>query len=256
MAEQSLAITKDFEIAFEGMTTDEREIVRNLLTTTKPLNEVIPDDISAFDLSRNLMAACKGKQRTEWADSRIKLWLGRMLVVARNCPELWQGNYKDFDDFMTTGVPKLFGVSRNEGFKVKKIIEELSGSLSMNEMQGIGLGRLNAAATAIRKKTPEGTPDYVREKTVQTWVERAKNNTIEKLNEFMVAEQVISQGDADATCTVMFELKKDVYEKFKVFRDQEWVTSKCGGRSDNRIIEAMLSECSSWEAEFYQEGED
>jgi hypothetical protein len=245
----NLIPVSEYESLTSLLTSDERVIVMEMLTTRRSTTELIPDDMDPTDLWRYLSAACKGINRTTEAAARLKLFLGRILVQVQKCPDLFlsQG-YTSFNDFITTGVPKLFGISRPEGFIAKKIAEELGGRLAIEEMEQIGISKLNAAANAIRQKAPEGTPQEIRERTVDLWVERAKNSSLDQMKQFAVDDGLAEKGEMDVV-TVIFELKGNVYERFKEFRDQPWVLAHVGGTTDSEVLDGMMAECQSWQAE-------
>ena len=230
------------------LTADEQVIVRELLSTDLPTSEVIPDDMSPTDLWRYLAATCKGINRTQEASARLKLFLGRILVQVQKHPELYKSQeYDTFNSFITDVVPKLFGISRPEAFIVKKISEELGDTLQIDEMESIGVSKLNVAANSIRQKNVAGTPDDIRQKTVDLWVERAKTSSLEQMKQFQVDDGLKEAGEVD-TVSVIFQLKEGVYERFKMFRAQPWVRKKAG-ESDSEVFEALMAEAAVWEAE-------
>lgn len=244
----------EYESVVGLLTTDERTIVRELLTTTQSAAEVIPDEMSPTDLWRYLAATCKGINRTQEASARLKFFLGRILVQVQKHPELFQSqDYATFNDFVTVGVPKLFGISRPESFIVKKIQEELGARLKIEEMEDIGISRLNVAANQIRQKTPPGTPIEIREKTVELWVERAKTSSLEQMKQYAVDDGTAEAGEMD-TVSVILQLKKSTYDRFCDFRANDWV-KKRAGESDSDVLDALIAEASSWEAEYEAEQE-
>ncbi len=229
------------------LSPQEQEIVRELLTTTKSAIEVIPDDITPTDLWAYLSASCKGIARVDFAKSRLKLFLGRMLVQIQKYPELFQAQgYATFNAFATEGVEKLFGVSRNEAYVVKRIEEELGARLSIQEMSEIGISNLNLASKAIRQKIDEGTPPEIREKVINYWIESAKTDSVAAMN-----ERLASNGlDPGEMMALTINVKKPTRDKYLEFRKQDHVVWKCGGNSDNSILDSLMDEASCWEAEY------
>ena len=241
----------EYEALTNLLTADEQVIVKDLLTTTDPPSDVIPDDMSPTDLWRYLAAVCKGITRTQEAAARLKFFLGRILVQVQKNPELYTSQgYETFNNFVTDGVPKLFGVSRPEAYISKKISEVLGERLPINEMEEIGISKLNVASNAIRQKTPLGTPSDVASRTLELWVSRSKEMSLDEMKETQAKENGGETGDADSV-SVIFNLKESVYERFKEFRAQEWVLAKAG-KSDSEVLDAMMAEAATWEAE-YQE---
>lgn len=247
-----LKVRDDAELLTSVLTEEEKEIVRELLTTTKGATDVIPDDIAPEDLWRYLAATCKGVRRVDDAKARLKFWLGRMLVKIQEHPKLFEAQgYSNFNDFVTVGLSDLFGVSRNEGYVVKRISEQLGDRLTVEEMSEIGISNLALAATALRQKLPDGVPVETREKEIDKWINLAKTKPVKEMKQIMADESLIEQGELDFTA-LNLTVQKPVAERWKQFRKQPWVQAKAGG-SDTQILDSLMSEASTWEAEFNEQ---
>lgn len=238
-----------------ALTREEQEIVRELLTTQKPAAEVIPDDITPDDLWRYLSATCKGVRRVEDARARLKFWLGRMLVKIQAYPQLYEAQgYANFSDFVANGLDRLFGVSRNEGFIVKRIDEQLGKVLSIEQMTDIGIVNLSIAASAIRSETSDGTPPEKREEITRRWIDLARTKTGKEMKTIMVANGLIEKGDLDLT-VITLTVQKSVEDKWRTFRGQKWVSAKVGS-TDSGLLNCLMAEAASWEAEFNEAARD
>jgi hypothetical protein len=241
--------TDDAAFISSVLSPEEQTIVRELLTTRKSANEVIPDDISSTELWSYLSACCKGVVRVEDARSRLKIFLGRMLVQIQKHPELYQAHgYPNYNAFISKGVQLLFGVSRNEAFVCKKIIEELGDRLTIDEMSDIGISNLNLAANAIRQKVPDGVTPEVREREITYWVDHAKTDNYATLKERLVVRGLIEEGDLSMSI-LSLNLQQGVRDRWMAFRKKDWVRAKAG-ETDSQILDALLMEASAWEAEF------
>lgn len=237
---------------YEGLTSlltaDEQVIVKELIMTTEPPSEVIPDDMSPTDLWRYLAAVCKGITRTQEVSARLKFFLGRILVQVQKNPELFTSQgYENFNNFITEGVPKLFGISRPEAYISKKISEVLGERLTIDEMENTGISKLNVASNAIRQRTPVGTPSDVVERVTELWVSRSKEMTLDEMKSKLAEETGGETGDFE-TVSVIFQVKESVYERLKEFRAKPWAKARAG-ESDSDLLEAFMAECASWEDE-------
>jgi hypothetical protein len=195
-----------------------------------------------------LAASCKGVRRVEDAKSRLKIFLGRILVQVQKHPELYQAQgYPTFNEFASVGVDRLFGVSRNEAFICKKIAEELGDSLSIQEMSDIGISNLNLAANAIRQKVPDGAPPDVKEREKQYWIKSAKTDTYVQLRERMAIKGLVEEGDLEMAVLAM-SIQKSVRDRWMEFRKQPWVRLRAG-ETDSMVLDALMQEASCWEGE-------
>lgn len=250
MDERNVSLEADLLTA-AVLTADEQAIVRELLSTTRSGSEVIPDDIAPEELWRYLSATCKGVRRVEDAKSRLKFFLGRMLVKLQSHPQLFEAQgYTTFNDFVTYGLEKLFGVSRNEGYVVKRIDEELGRRLTVSQMAEIGISNLSLAATALRQKLDPGTPPEKREAEITRWIDLAKTSTVKEMREVLASDGLVEEGDLEMT-VLSLTLRKSVRSRFAEFRKQPWVRAK-GGETDSSLLDAMMAEAATWEAEYEQ----
>jgi hypothetical protein len=254
MADIAIRDNSDAVFLSTILSPEEKEIIRELLTTTRPANEVIPDDISSSDLWMMLAATCKGVKGVEDAKSRLKIFLGRMLVQLQKHPELYQAHgYPNYNSFMTEGVQALFGVSRNEAFVCKKIIEELGDRLTIEEMSDMGISNLNLVANAIRQKVPDGVASDVREREITYWVDHGKTDNYATLKERLVIRGIIDEGEIDMQM-LSINLQKSVRDRWMRFRKQDWVKAHAG-ETDSMILDALMSEAMCWEATVERERE-
>lgn len=245
-----LKVRDDAELLTSVLTVDEKEIVRELLTTTKGATEVIPDDIAPEDLWRYLAATCKGVRRVEDAKARLKFWLGRMLVKIQQHPQLFQAQgYENFNDFVTVGLDELFGVSRNEGYIVKRISEQLGDRLTVEQMTEIGISNLALAASALRQKLPDGVPIETREKEINKWIDLAKTKQVKEMKEILINEALAEEGSLDLTVLTL-TVQRDVANRWKEFKKQPWVRNR--GASDSLLLDGLMMEASTWESEYQQ----
>lgn len=249
MANTITTATTTIALLTEEMTTDEKKIISALLASKDSPDKLISADATPEELWMCLSAACKGTQLVTAAGTKFKLFLGAILTRIQDHPDLWKAHgYNTFNDFMSKGVYSLFGVSRAEAYLTKRIIEETGDKLTINEMADIGISNLNVAATAIRQRTPSGVTPEQRDKTKDIWIGRAKNKTYQQMKELAATDGVVDSPQDFDMVGRTFNLKQTTDERWMAFRKQPWVSAK-GGGTDSTILEAMMDECASWEAE-------
>lgn len=239
---------RGYEELVAQLSPEEAKIVGELLNTERSAVDALPDDIAADDLWRKLSATAKALSRIQAAVGKLKPFLGRMLVLLQRHPELHQNiGYDNFNDFMSKGCWEFFQVSRNEAFACKRVAEEIGNRLTPEEVSNIGFTKVALAATAIRKRTDVGMLPEARERVIKEWVEAARESTVIEIKEKMADYGIIEAGELEMETLVM-NLRKDVRERYLAFRKASFVRAHAGGESDSLILDAMMMECSTWEA--------
>ncbi len=240
----------DMDMLSGDMSSEEKLIIKELLSSSDSPDNLIPADISPTDLWTCLSAACKGSRKVAAAGTKIKLYLGAVLTRLQDHPDLWTAQgYKTFNDFMTRGVEELFGVSRAEAFLTKRIIEETGKILTIDQMSEIGISNLNIASGAIRKRVPSGATPEQREKVTNYWIEAAKKDSFQQIKERAASEGIVDSPQDFTMVARTLNIKESTDTRWMAFRKQPWVSAK-GGGTDGSILDAMMDECASWEAEF------
>jgi hypothetical protein len=230
----------------------ERRIVVDILNTSETAEQLIPDTIAPEDLWEKLSATAKALERIGRAISRLKPFLGRMLIVLQKYPDLYKDlGYPNFNEFMTRGCEELFGVSRSEAFACKRIAEVFGNALTPGQMEEIGLSKLSIAATAVKKRIDDGMPQEIKDKQINYWVEAAKTDTFFGLKERIADQGLVDAGELEMKSLVLY-LREEVREQFLEFRRNPWVVSTAGAGTDSAVLLRMMEECSSWQSEWEQ----
>jgi hypothetical protein len=95
-------------------------------------------------------------------------------------------------------------------------------------------------------------PAEKREEQIQYWINAARTDTYVGLKERIADQGLVEEGELEMKSLVL-SLRGDVRERWMEFRREPWVINKAGANTDSSVLLAILSECSSWEAE-YEEG--
>src|SRR5215472_16387690 len=138
------------EATIDQFTPEEQDIFRQLTTTTLAPNQLIPMDMDPARAWKNLLIASKLVRAAEEAIAKLKPYIGRLLVLVRENPFLYEEHgYRTFNDFMTDGMPALFKISRAEAYNCLKVAREL-GFLSADQLTEIGFAKLNVLASIVK----------------------------------------------------------------------------------------------------------
>jgi hypothetical protein len=238
----------DLAIITDSLTSDEQKIIKTLLASNEVPDKLISEDATAEELWTCLTAACKGTKLVQSAGTKIKLYLGAVLTRIQDHPELYNNQgYKTFNEFMSVGVPALFGVSRAEAYLTKRIIEETGNKLTIDQMSEIGISNMNIASQAIRQRTPSGVTPEQRDKVVDYWIDAAKTDSFQKIKERAANQGVVDSPQDFNMVQRTLNLKESTDQRWMEFRKQPWVAAN-GGGTDSTILEAMMDECACWEA--------
>ncbi len=180
-----------FDPQSEGALTDpERALIGVLLSSDAQADTAIPDTISAEGLWETLAVCCKVGAKVEKVRTVLKMLVGRALVVMENRPELYQKRgFRTLDSFISSaevnGLPALSGMARAGLYDAKAFATKWP-ALPIGEMAAIGIGKMRAISR-IRKGS---------DSDAQTWLDKAKTETLEKLEEQIYkSKNGIPEGD-------------------------------------------------------------
>lgn len=231
------------------MTDDDAAIFKALMSTKEAANVIIPDDISTDDLLRYLSVTAKAINKAQDAMTRLKPFLGRILLVAKE-RKLWKDlGYSSYDDWMTRGVRDLYGVNRTDGFACVKIAETL-GFLPTEKVEELGFSKLSVLATAIRRSTDEGMPVEMREARTSEWVKAAEEHTVREFKDLIVTKGYADKGELDAKVPLMLMVNPEQKKFLDEFVGCPEVQSYCGSSDAGTILVRSAEEArGEWTAQ-------
>jgi hypothetical protein len=219
----------------------DKEIFLALTASQDAPEVVIPDDVDPSTLWDYLRVGSKLVARAQEAINRLKPMIGRMLVVLQKHPHLYEAyGYRNFDHFMTEGMPKLFGIHRSDAYNCLAVAKNLS-FLPQDRMNTIGFTKLSFLAGAIKKTTQDGTPIEMRERNRNEWVNAAETMTLNELKGKMAVRGLIEPGEKDFDTIAMrvSKITKEEWEKFIVTPE---IQAYCESDSAGDIFARMLAE--------------
>jgi hypothetical protein len=224
--------------------TDEEQVIwQTLIKSEVSAAETIPDNLPASELWSYLRVVTRGLGKAQQAISRLKPFLGRILILIKQHPHLYeQHGYQTYSDFMSHGVPAMFGVSRPEAFNCAKVAEQLQ-FLPANQMEKMGFSMLNSLSTAIKRSTQDGMPVEMVQAKRDFWVAQATSGiTVKQFQEKMEDAAVIANGEMDRV-TIVLLVTPDMRKRWNEFVAQPEIQAYCNCETPEGILERMLEEC-------------
>jgi hypothetical protein len=216
----------------------DRSVLAAVLDSTSSINVVIPEEIDSDKLWETMETCCRVAGAVSKASDRIKPIIGRLLVVLKDHPEVYQDRgYSSYEDFMCRGMNELFGISRTEAYACRKVAERFP-SLSVDEFNQIGVRKLYVLAAATR----EG------DKNAKELVEKAKDPEVNRsdLIEYAATLQHMAAGEFEIT-KVTITVTKETAQMWKDFIASKEVQAFAGNgtdpATDGGIFRRMLEEC-------------
>jgi len=225
-------------------TEAEQAVWQALITSESPSTEAIPEDLSAENVWLYLNVVTKGLSRAQQAVSRLKPFLGRILMLVRQHKHLYeQQGYTTFSEFITRGVPELFNISRPEAWNCIKVAEQLN-FLPADKMEQMGFSKLNLLATALKRGTQDGMSVEMVKTKRDYWVAAAESPSM-TVKQFAEKIETEMQGDKGelSTKALMIYVPEDVWNRWHEFVGLAEVQAYCDSESEGVILARLIDEC-------------
>lgn len=217
---------------------NDRAVLSAVLDSGSSISVVIPEEIDSDRLWQTMETCCRVAGAVSKASDRIKPIIGRLLVVLRDHPEVYQDRgYATYEDFMCRGMSELFGISRTEAYACRKVAERFP-SLSVEEFNQIGVRKLYVLAAA----TKEG------DKHAKELVEKAMDPETNRsdLIEFAATLKHMDVGEFEIT-KVSITVTKETAAMWKDFIGSKAIQAYVGNGTDpateGSIFRRMVEEC-------------
>jgi len=224
-------------------TEQEQQVWQALVISERSPLETIPEDLSAENVWLYLNVVCKGLTRAQQAVSRLKPFFGRILLLVQKHPHLYeQHGYKTFSDFITSGVPALFGISRPEAWNCIRVAEQIN-FLPSGKMEELGFSKLNLLAKAIKNSTQDGMAIEMVQKKRDEWVAIAEGNiTVKQFGEIIATKQQGNDGENETVALILY-VSTDVKKRWHDFVRTPEIQAYCGSESEGAILSRLMDEC-------------
>jgi hypothetical protein len=216
--------------------------IHEIRTTKDSPNVAIPDDTPPQKLLTYLRATTDALGSIQDAVARLKPFIGRILLLIKQHPEMFAAlGYRNFDHWMTVGVPVTYGVSRPEAYACVRIAEMLA-FLPAQKMQSLGIGRLNHVAQALRKSTTPDMPVEMIEAKRKEWVAAAENRTVRQLKELIVVKNLADKGDLDPQAVIAISVNRVEKKRWEETVADPAIQEHCESKDPGVIFTRMMDE--------------
>ena len=219
-----------------SLAEDEREILSTLVRDESTI-ETVATGLEADALWSALTTCARIYVTTKSAQSKLKPVVGRLLLELEKFPDLYKSRgYKNFDDFISNGVPEIFGLPRSESYRSKRLAATWP-NLSVAEFSEIGEGKLYTLSQFTSHTDPKA----------DEWLEIARTSTHDELR-----DKIVQVGNASSTAELIpvqytfyttLEKKRHIHEFVHNSRVQSHVGTADIG---SIIVAAFLEAASSW----------
>lgn len=230
---------ESLEVKLSEISLEEKEILASLLSDGRRLDDVLPDGMDSHDVWTRLVAACKLDRGAAYVGNRLKPIIGRLLILIQRHPELYENlGYSSYEEFMTKGMPSIFGISRSEAYACRRVAERFP-SLTIGQFRQIGVAKLYTLASVTKEGEPEADElvRYAMDPEVNRSDLRAK-----------AAEMKGLDGDEFRMVELRIGMTRDLLNRWKSFCNDPAVQLYCAAMSgeqpsEAQILKFMMDEC-------------
>lgn len=209
--------------------------IKSLFDSDQSITKLIPDDIDPDVLWKSLGACSRVMGAGKKVVAQAKPLIGRMLVVVQGYPELYrQAGYQTFDDFMSEGLEKLFGIPRSEAYELKKIATILP-DIDPQQCVALGTTKMGMIAKVVQQNNfnPEKTAGLM---------EYSKGKTIVGLRQDFEDKNWAGEGTLEFQNFIVTMAKASKI-RLEEFLDRPEIQAYCESTSKGLILERMVQEC-------------
>src|ERR1035437_49845 len=126
-------VSQELVLFSAALNLEERAILAELLAPSRSVEEIIPRGIASDTVWSYLQVSCKARMRVRDLTAQLKPLIGRLLVLVKEYPNLYQGKdgmdpatgavkvMRTFEDFVAYGLPAAIGISRAESYAAQRI---------------------------------------------------------------------------------------------------------------------------------------
>jgi hypothetical protein len=234
----------------------ERDILGSLLNRTGPVEEIVPADTDAETVWQYLTVASKALMRTRELTAQLKPLIGRLLVLVKQYPQLYQGQdgmdqesgevkqMRTFEDFLAYGLPAAIGISRAEAYAAQKIAVcfpnlDLSTYSAIGNMKMKALTRLPFGAN--------GEPP----RDIAQWVQTAADPkvSVDVFQAMVAGRSMLDPGDMKMV-SVVINMTATERDAWRSFRGNKRYHRLCGTSAEGTLLQrAIIEAASTWEGE-------
>ena len=211
----------------------DQKLLQDLVRSTS-VTEAIPDDIKAEDFHDATRVVCMGIARSQLITDGLMPFLGRLLSVAKERPELWNKKYEKHEDYLSS-LTQTYGVGRTTLFDARKLYSRWGKVLEPSRFEAIG----RVSLMVITRAVPRGDEGKA---TARKLLDIGESKTVRELVDYCVDKGYLEKGEA-AGGSFSFPCNQKQAKIFHKFFGDDRVHAYCESSHAADILEHMVEEC-------------
>lgn len=239
------------ELTSPQITAEESKLLPGLLNTSKSPNDFFPDDIAIHLLPQYLSIASKAYLVAQDTVGKLKPFLGRILVLYKQHPELYKSRgFATYDDWMSTGVRQEYGLNRGQAYECVNIAQQC-GHLDSRTITLLGFSKLNVVAKIIKQSVASDASIEMRQDKVDQWVQVAlqEGMTVSRLKETAEENNAVEPGSLEMRVIVSIAVNPETEKMWSAFVNSPEVQQYVGSSDPGVIFERSIQEnVNEWQA--------
>ena len=221
-------------VSVAELSSSDKEVVEQFLRSKEQLTDLIPDTMDSQELWRSLAACCKSLSIYRKSASVLKVIVGRLLVVLQDRPEVYQKlSYRNFDDFLTRGMPELFGIPRSEAYAARALIAKWP-SLSSEQIKQVSYSKISL----ISQFTHEGDVN------ANKFLQAAQTLTLDKLKDYCANQGMLPREESDLA-EISLLTTKGIKDQWLEFSSDPHIQAFVGTDNPGEILSMAIAEVSA-----------
>lgn len=246
-----------------ALNPEERAILAELLAPSRSVEEIIPRSTDSGTVWSYLQVSCKALMRVRDLTAQLKPLIGRLLVLVKEYPDLYQGKegmcpatgevkvMQTFEDFVAYGLPAAIGISRAESYAAQRIAVCFPG-MDLATYSAIGNMKMKALT-----QLPFGA-DGEAPKDIALWVERAADPRVgvDEFREMVSARTLRDPGELEIV-TVPVVMTKEERNLWRGFKMDPACRAYCGTSAEGSMLaRAIMESITEWRAQVGEQRPD
>jgi len=212
---------------------DEHRLLKKLLDKREELINAASEE----ELDALLLVTSKAEAVLKTGISVLRPLMGKILLRMQENKKHEELGYKTFDDFMTNGAQKLFGLPRSAAYGAKNIAKKFP-TMSLEEHAQIGPEKMRIAS----RITDESDPGC------KGILQKASEMTVEAFEDYAERTRSVTK-ESGRKSVVIIPCSQEQQQMWDELIADTDIHNAVDSSDPGRILEAMIEECrSEWKA--------
>jgi hypothetical protein len=207
----------------------------------------LPQGISAKKLTSYMDISFGTLSKLANASFKIKPLLSQLIAAIVSRPDMMQQlGARDVTHLCGEVLPKRYGISRTEGFRLLNLGKEYP-NLTVEQYDKIGPAKLKAIAKAVPQNSSGLTPEVIEKR--QELMAIAPDMRFDKFAKHLEDNNIAPPGSV-MTYHINIAVDSEAFKRWRDFITDNDIIQYVQSKSMSAILDAMIAECSvAWKAE-------